>query len=564
MTVSKNNPVNNYAGDSSVTRFDFDFLIEDERELLVQYTDSSGIQRTLTLDVDYSINEVGNKNGSYITFPIVGSEYSVLGTDEVISLSLELDIEQDKEYANSSKLNLITLEWSFDYIVRILQTMSRKIARSVKVQEGSSQTADELVEALQQAQTNAANSAAAANNSASKAAISENAAKAFYEETEEKYNETVLVHEAAVDDINTGRTNISNDITTGRNNIAVDLAEAISDINSQYTSDSEKLTNQYNSESTNLKNQYNSYTQNLGNEYQATMKAYDRLYKGVDLEVKFASEIATYGNVYAWLEARKNAGNYDGIHIGDYFYATMSAGTVAGYTLAQQTFTCRIIGLNTYKYCADTNIGNMIYVSTDQVIDTPIKWNPTDNNNGTNNIKNPWLASAAYAILNGVNNYDATSGYNKVAHGANASSKGVLQLLPTALQNVLKQKRNILDDRYSASGLLTNSSGWNWSDMGKLWLPNEIEVYGCGIRSNLSQTQGYWFPEAGLSIQFPWFANNCENRIKKNSTGGRCAWWLSSAASYYSTGVCYVDNGGYASGNGATGASFCLPLCFCI
>ena len=67
MTVSKINPVNNYAGDSSVTRFDFDFLIEDERELLVQHTDSSGIQRTLTLDVDYSINEVGNKNGSYIT-----------------------------------------------------------------------------------------------------------------------------------------------------------------------------------------------------------------------------------------------------------------------------------------------------------------------------------------------------------------------------------------------------------------------------------------------------------------------------------------------------------------
>ena len=43
MTVSKINPVNNYAGDSSVTRFDFDFLIEDERELLVQHTDSSGI-----------------------------------------------------------------------------------------------------------------------------------------------------------------------------------------------------------------------------------------------------------------------------------------------------------------------------------------------------------------------------------------------------------------------------------------------------------------------------------------------------------------------------------------
>lgn len=563
MTVSKIDPVHNYTGNGSTTTFDFDFLIENESELLVQHTDAMGIQTTLTLNIDYTIAKTKSETGSYITFPIEGSSYSILTAEEVISLTTNLPIEQVKEYKNSSKLHLITLEWSLDYITRLIQQLSRQIARAVKVQEGSSQTADELVEALQQAQINAANSAAAANNSASKAATSENAAKAFYEETEEKYNETVLAHEAAVSDINTGRTNISNDITTGRNNIAVDLAEAISDINSQYTADSAKLTSQYNSESTNLKNQYNSYTQNLGNEYQATMKAYDRLYKGVDLEVKFASEIAQYGNVYAWLNARKNAGNYDGIHIGDYFHTSLKAGTIAGYSIPAQNFKCRIIGLNTYKSCADAAIGNMIYVSTDEVIDTPIKWNPTDNNNGTNNIKSPWLASAMYAILNGVNNYDATSGYNKAAHGANGGA-GIISLLPSELQAVLKQKRNILDERYSASGLLTGGSGWNWADMGKLWLPNEIEVYGCGIRSNVCQTQGFWFPEAGLSIQFPWFANNCENRIKRNSSNGRCGWWLSSVASNTSTNVCIVNSYGNAGHNAATHASVYAPLCFCI
>ena len=563
MTVSKIDPVHNYTGNGSTTTFDFDFLIENESELLVQHTNAMGIQTTLALNIDYTIAKTKSETGSYITFPIEGSSYSILSSEEVISLTTNLPIEQVKEYKNSSKLHLITLEWSLDYITRLIQQLSRQIARSVKVQEGSSQTADELVEALQQAQINAANSAAAANNSASKAATSENAAKAFYEETEEKYNETVLEHEAAVSDINAGRTNISNDITTGRNNIAVDLAEAISDINSQYTSDSAKLTSQYNSESTNLKNQYNSYTQNLGNEYQATMKAYDRLYKGVDLEVKFASEIAQYGNVYAWLNARKNAGNYDGIHIGDYFHTSLKAGTIAGYSIPAQNFKCRIIGLNTYKSCADNAIGNMIYVSTDEVIDTPIKWNPTDNNNGTNNIKSPWLASAMYAILNGVNNYDTSSGYNKAAHGANGGA-GIISLLPSELQAVLKQKRNILDERYSASGLLTGGTGWNWADMGKLWLPNEIEVYGCGIRSNVCQTQGFWFPEAGLSIQFPWFANNCENRIKRRIDNGRCNWWLSSVASNNSTGVCYVANYGLASGYAATDATVYAPLCFCI
>lgn len=144
MTVSKNNPVNNYAGDSSATQFDFDFLIEDSGELLVQHTNSSGEQTALTLDVDYSIHEVGNKNGSYITFPIAGSSYSVLAADEVISLSLKLDIEQDKEYANSNKLNFSTLEWSFDYITRILQIMNRLLARAVKIQEGSNIDTDTL------------------------------------------------------------------------------------------------------------------------------------------------------------------------------------------------------------------------------------------------------------------------------------------------------------------------------------------------------------------------------------------------------------------------------------
>ena len=105
-----------------------------------------------------------------------------------------------------------------------------------------------------------------------------------------------------------------------------------------------------------------------------------------------------YGSVYTWLENRKNAGNFSGIHIGDYFHTNITAGTVAGYNIAAQNFKCRIVGINTYKSCADTNIGNMFYIMSDEVIDTPIKWNPTDNNNGTAAQNKPWLASAMYAI----------------------------------------------------------------------------------------------------------------------------------------------------------------------
>ena len=106
MTVSKISPVNDWSGDNSTTTFDFDFLIEKEEELVVKYQDSSGVQTTLSLDIDYTINEVGSDSGSYITFPIAGSSYTVLKPTEKIILALELDISQEKEIHNSNKFNL--------------------------------------------------------------------------------------------------------------------------------------------------------------------------------------------------------------------------------------------------------------------------------------------------------------------------------------------------------------------------------------------------------------------------------------------------------------------------
>lgn len=205
MTVSKIDPVNNYTGNGSTTTFDFDFLIENESELLVQHTDAMGIQNTLTLNIDYTINRTGSETGSYITFPIEGSSYSILGEGEVISLTTNLPIEQIKEYKNSGKLNLITLEWSLDYITRLIQQMARQVARSIKVQEGSTQTADDLIEALQEAQEKAASNANAALNSANAAAASANNSKDYYERCEQAYDRSEQLNNEAAAMINNGK-----------------------------------------------------------------------------------------------------------------------------------------------------------------------------------------------------------------------------------------------------------------------------------------------------------------------------------------------------------------------
>ena len=148
MTVSSIVPVNNYTGNSSTKLFDFDFLIENEKELVVQYQDKNGIIYVLKYGIDYSINEIGNKNGSYIEFPLNGSVYGILQPDEQISLALSLQIKQESEFHNSSYFNLDVLEWTFDYIVRILQILNRKIDRCIKVEESVAISPDEILSEL--------------------------------------------------------------------------------------------------------------------------------------------------------------------------------------------------------------------------------------------------------------------------------------------------------------------------------------------------------------------------------------------------------------------------------
>lgn len=166
MTVSSIIPVNNYKGNGSNKKFDFDFLIESANEIEVTHISQDGISQILIQGVDYSVNEIGNKNGSYIIFPLEQSTFDILQEGETISLVLSLEIKQESEFENSSNLNLSVLEWTFDYIIRIIQMLTRRIERAVKVTEGVSTTPDELVSSLNESQKKAYEAAIIANEKA--------------------------------------------------------------------------------------------------------------------------------------------------------------------------------------------------------------------------------------------------------------------------------------------------------------------------------------------------------------------------------------------------------------
>ena len=153
MTVSSLVPVNNYTGNSYSKKFDFDFLIEKESELKVYLINSSGYSTLLENGIDYSINEIGNPNGSYITFPLSSSKYDVLNSDEKLSLALDLVIKQENEFKNSLYFNFDVLEWTFDYIIRILQIFSRRFERAVLVTEGAGVTPAELLNNIEESES---------------------------------------------------------------------------------------------------------------------------------------------------------------------------------------------------------------------------------------------------------------------------------------------------------------------------------------------------------------------------------------------------------------------------
>jgi len=147
-------PVNVWTGNGFTTEFDFDFLINSDTELKVIHKNKNGEQKTLILNVDYKINQIGNKNGSSITFPISGSDYGVLNTNEIITLVLDIPIAQTTSYGTSALLNLESLEFSLDYITRLIQMINRSIERCLKVEEGSNIDPNSVIESFNQIEKN--------------------------------------------------------------------------------------------------------------------------------------------------------------------------------------------------------------------------------------------------------------------------------------------------------------------------------------------------------------------------------------------------------------------------
>ena len=351
-------------------------------------------------------------------------------------------------------------------------------------------------------------------------------------------------------------------------------------------------------------------TDSLKEDLEISLLENDRLYEGTNLAEKFKDEIANYSDIWQWIKARIKAENFAGIHVNDF---------IRWQTTDNKWIESRVAGINTYKGCGDREVPNHIdFISKDLWpvlhVMNPVNYNngiiPIENLSGdgtktvfilanemaaiasvtiggtattaytydvdthtitftdapaagTNNIvvtgtgsEYPWLASDLYLYANSLKGHVA-GGTSKTSPVklVDYTKDGIWSKLPEALKTVIVTKRALLPRRYSASGVLSNNNSWGWQDMGKLWIPSEIEVYGHGVWAN----NGY---DKGGFAQYPIF--NCNmRRVKGLGDGGdRNHWWLISAYAGTTSGFCDVYTSGYADNYGASSIWVGLPVCF--
>lgn len=129
-TTAKSGP---YNGNDSTTVFDYTFYIADEDELKVTLTDEDGVDTIQTLTTHYSVTIGDDGTGTFtmVTPPATG---------EKVTATLDVDLTQETDLVNYGAFFAQTHEDAFDKLTRLIQQLSEKVDRCLKL--GQSETSD--------------------------------------------------------------------------------------------------------------------------------------------------------------------------------------------------------------------------------------------------------------------------------------------------------------------------------------------------------------------------------------------------------------------------------------
>ena len=218
---------------------------------------------------------------------------------------------------------------------------------------------------------------------------------------------------------------------------------------------------------------------------------------------------------FSWTELKHKIRSHDyaGLAVGDYKPITLSTG---------ETLLMELAGINTYVGYGDEPLGaHLDFISRD-CLTQRYRYNSTDTNSGG------YICSELNMFL----------------------QTKLLPQLPAEVQDVIVSKRGLVETKLEAY-----ATNWNWQELGKLWLPSEIELWGFPTFCERPWGQG-------LGVQYPIFQGSTLHKIKRLGIGGdRWNWWILNTAHGDKARFCHGGRFGLPYRNPAT-KEYGVPICF--
>lgn len=240
---------------------------------------------------------------------------------------------------------------------------------------------------------------------------------------------------------------------------------------------------------------------------------------------KLSAEVAQETSWITWIKNRIDLRYYKGLMLRDYVNVTLSDNTVMPYQIG------RFDGTFGAGNTEETS-GSIDFVPV-FAYPTAVQFNTTNTNQGTAAKPNPYNASNLHEWE--LNTY--------------------LAMLPADLRSAIVERTVLAESRYQSGQTLTDSTGWAWTNLGKIWSLSEMEVTGSVIWG----TRGF---TAGIDTQFPIFVSTKDRIFRSAQDGvGRKIVWLRTTCGASAASFCAIGGEGDASRVSVTQSANVAP-CF--
>ena len=128
MTIPVQSPRSGpYLGDGGTVAFAYNFLIDEDTELVVVVKDTSDVETIKTITVDYTVSGVGSASGGDVEFVVAPAAGEVVGLYRATELAQGLDLQ------NRAVVTPQLLEDAYDELTKITQDINERSTRSLKV-----------------------------------------------------------------------------------------------------------------------------------------------------------------------------------------------------------------------------------------------------------------------------------------------------------------------------------------------------------------------------------------------------------------------------------------------